>query len=877
MNPKTFLYPVSLGIVLLLPRATISAQSPAASVKLNEIQVIGTHNSYHLEPSKPVMKLIKRFSAKAAASIAYSHKPLEEQLGRLGIRQLEWDLYADPEGGLFAEPAARKIIAAGGGDPGPSHDPDGVLEKPGLKIIHSPDFDYLTTSLTFKHALTSLRSWSTAHPDHVPVMVLIELKDSTRTPLGVKPLKFDAEHLDGVDREILAVFGKDEILSPDDVRGEAETLREVILGKGWPLLDSVRGKVMFALDNGGSVRDAYVRGRPSLRGRLLFASVDEEDHAAAWFKINDPIRSFGRIQRLVQAGFMVRTRADSNTHQARENDPEQRDRALASGAQFVSTDYPEPNPAFSQYRVRFDRGIVARRNPVSGSAELGNADLEKAPSWIECDGTYGGHLQGVATDGKSIYWSHTVQLVKTDLNGRILRRIDVPDHHGDLTHHDGEVFVAVEFGQFNRPPGESDPWVYVYDAESLKLLRKHRVPELVHGSGGIAYHDGKFIVVGGLPGDHPQNYAFEYDQEFKFLKRHVLPSGQTSLGIQTAGHLHGRWWFGCYGSPENPGLLVADETFRLVGQASTDFSYGVAGLDANTMIRGECFAGGKRGKVELLRSGRPKVGPVATQVRLAAYNVLFGIWADPERIGEMFKPYDLDVIGFSEVPDGDWTARVGRVLGMEHAYVGKISSANHKDKFKSILSRTPLANPHEIEMAGHEGWSPASLVGAETVVRGSPILVYSTHLPGRPSPEGSAAEFIAQSVIPKATEKVENLVILGDLNNLPGDATLKRIEAAGMRSMWGDLGVDTAKLSTHRHIESGAESGVIDHIFFTTASKAKAIEGGVLYNAFNPPGTDKEMPNYKAAWKQYGKPLSDHRPVWAVLEFPPGAESDGAR
>ena len=77
-------------------------------------------------------------------------------------------------------------------------------------------------------------------------------------------------------------------------------------------------------------------------------------------------------------------------------------------------------------------------------------------------------------------------------------------------------------------------------------------------------------------------------------------------------------------------------------------------------------------------------------VRVAAYNVEFGENATPEQIGEMFKPYNLDIIGFNEVPDGDWTARVGKVLGMKHVYVGKISSANHKDKYKSILSRTPL-------------------------------------------------------------------------------------------------------------------------------------------------------------------------------------------
>ena len=267
--------------------------------------------------------------------------------------------------------------------------------------------------------------------------------------------------------------------------------------------------------------------------------------------------------------------------------------------------------------------------------------------------------------------------------------------------------------------------------------------------------------------------------------------------------------------------------------------------------------------------------PEKIRVRIAAYNVLFGIWAKPERVGDLFKPYNLDVIGFSEVPDGDWTERVGRVLGMKYTYVGKSSSANHKDKYKSILSRTPMRSMHEVAIEA-KGWSPASLVGAEIVVRGIPILVYSTHIPGRPAftdaADGSAAEFIAESVIPhawsisKATGR--NLVILGDLNNLPGDEPLRRIEGKGMRSIWDELNIHTPRLSTHLHIETGKESGVIDHIYYNKDSKARTIMGGIIYSAFNPPWEEKEMSNYKLEWEQYGKPLSDHRPVWAVLEFP---------
>ena len=75
-------------------------------------------------------------------------------------------------------------------------------------------------------------------------------------------------------------------------------------------------------------------------------------------------------------GFLVRTRADAGTTEARSNDTRRRDQALASGAQFISTDYPEPNPAFSPYAVRFDNGIAVRINPVNGDPALRGMDLE---------------------------------------------------------------------------------------------------------------------------------------------------------------------------------------------------------------------------------------------------------------------------------------------------------------------------------------------------------------------------------------------------------------------------------------------------------------------------------------------------------------------
>ena len=122
--------------------------------------------------------------------------------------------------------------------------------------------------------------------------------------------------------------------------------------------------------NGGAIRDRYVEGHSSLEGRVMFATVGEKDPGAGFFKLNDPVGSFERIQRLVKAGFIIRTRADAGTSEARKMDTTRRDKALASGAQFVSTDYPEADERLSEYRVGFAGGKPVRKNPVSGTAEV---------------------------------------------------------------------------------------------------------------------------------------------------------------------------------------------------------------------------------------------------------------------------------------------------------------------------------------------------------------------------------------------------------------------------------------------------------------------------------------------------------------------------
>ncbi|MBN1344071.1 MAG: sulfatase-like hydrolase/transferase [Phycisphaerae bacterium] len=231
-------------------------------------------------------------------------------------------------------------------------------------------------------------------------------------------------------------------------------------------------------------------------------------------------------------------------------------------------------------------GVVLAATCAGGASALGE---------IVCEGSYWPHLQGIATDGEALYWSFTRDVVKTDLSGKALKHIEVQSHHGDPTYHDGKLYVPVNLRKFNAERGEADCWVYVYDARDLSLLSKHGVPEAVHGAGGMAYCDGRFFIVGGLPKGYQENYVYEYDADLKFVKRHVLESGYTLMGIQTANFVDGAWWFGCYGET----LLKADASFRLIGKYRFDLGYGVIKLPDGRYLLGRCFDRSRRGKAVL--------------------------------------------------------------------------------------------------------------------------------------------------------------------------------------------------------------------------------------------------------------------------------------
>lgn len=68
---------------------------------LNQTQVIGTHNSYKQAIPPPLLQTLGQQFPELALGLEYSHAPLTDQLDDQGVRQIEIDVYHDPEGGTL--------------------------------------------------------------------------------------------------------------------------------------------------------------------------------------------------------------------------------------------------------------------------------------------------------------------------------------------------------------------------------------------------------------------------------------------------------------------------------------------------------------------------------------------------------------------------------------------------------------------------------------------------------------------------------------------------------------------------------------------------------------------------------------------------------
>lgn len=283
-----------------------------------DLQAVGTHNSYHVETTP-------------LGEWRYTHPPLPDQLDA-GARHFELDLRLR----------------------------DGAFE-----VFHIPDVDAGTTCLAFADCLGALAGWSDAHPGHHPVMLLLEPKDE---PDATGPW------IEALGLALAEGLG-DRVIQPSEVRGASPTLADAVGERGWPTFETTRGRFLAVLHEHGPLRATLLDTDWDGPQPALFADGggDFSLRGAAFHTLNDP--DDPRIAEALEAGLLVRTRADSGLTEALANDPSRAALAWDSGAHFVSTDFLVAHPE-TGYAVAVPGGQPSRCNPRVAPSDCGPTDIE---------------------------------------------------------------------------------------------------------------------------------------------------------------------------------------------------------------------------------------------------------------------------------------------------------------------------------------------------------------------------------------------------------------------------------------------------------------------------------------------------------------------
>jgi maltose 6'-phosphate phosphatase len=242
------------------------------------------------------------------------------------------------------------------------------------------------------------------------------------------------------------------------------------------------------------------------------------------------------------------------------------------------------------------------------------------------------------------------------------------------------------------------------------------------------------------------------------------------------------------------------------------------------------------------------------KLKVAAYNVLYSKLGTATEIGEKLKSYNFDIVCFSEAPGGSWTAEVAKAMGLDHVIVGRYSTAGHEDKYKTIASKTPLTNYEEVLMAD----TLHTVTRATTTIEGHNIAVYSVHFPfgwrDQAHIDETTGKVTAFVDYLKERQSDELSIAMGDFNFLLSTETYnsqyyEMFEDIGLKASWRDLETDVTELSSMYDEPSEQDTtgrgGVIDHILYP-ANRVVALEGEIM---------------------EMDKPLSDHKPVWVLLEI----------
>ena len=279
-------------------------------VKINEIAVLGTHNSYQLlgtAPKRALMRTLQIISFGAVENKAvFEMDTFTEQLEN-GVRNLEIDIETvDNEGSIS------------------------------FIVSHKPILDNVSSAYNFENALKEIAMWSDNNPGHLPIYLLIEPKSNVPSINNMQDFSVKyAQEFDKVLREVLG----EKLLTPKQAMGEHESLEAMRDANDWPTLKEAAGKVIVLMHPCDITQD-YINTDTSIKTQAMFPALgfDSIDKSYASFIIeNDPSSAVKNNKITVEEKrLMVRTRADDYP----DFSDERYGFAKNCGSHIITTDYP---------------------------------------------------------------------------------------------------------------------------------------------------------------------------------------------------------------------------------------------------------------------------------------------------------------------------------------------------------------------------------------------------------------------------------------------------------------------------------------------------------------------------------------------------------
>lgn len=277
-------------------------------LKFNELRYIATHNSYQTESLEELKTVYRNLSELTFGLISdkeadFVSPTVTEQLNS-GIYSLELDVEV--------------------------FDRDGEIS---FTCMHAPQIQMTTSCYDFALTLKEISMWSDNNPNHLPVTIIIEPKETFLPMKDLKALNLEyAKDFDAILREGLG----DKLFTPADMLRDYESFGAMRAADDWCRVDDMLGKVLILLHDCNTT-EKYIELDESLKSQAMFPMLRPEDtnrDCASFLLINKPDEC--EIIYIEQQNFVVRTRADKFT----EVTEERRKNAFACGAQIISTDYP---------------------------------------------------------------------------------------------------------------------------------------------------------------------------------------------------------------------------------------------------------------------------------------------------------------------------------------------------------------------------------------------------------------------------------------------------------------------------------------------------------------------------------------------------------